>query len=95
MLTVGFCFVFQCDQCPSSSQEAELVAHLHDRMTEQRYSEPISSFAIAVHPEPVFHVDILGEGRAALAKANNQLGMNLLIHWGHLWSLFKYPCPLR
>nr|XP_056719462.1 phosphoribosylformylglycinamidine synthase [Euleptes europaea] len=44
-------------------------------MTEQRYPEPISSFDIAVRPEPVFHVDILGEGRAALVKANNQLGL--------------------
>ncbi|XP_044277361.1 phosphoribosylformylglycinamidine synthase [Varanus komodoensis] len=68
-------YLFKCDARPSSSQEAALVSSLHDRMTEERYPKPISSFAIATRPEPVFHVDILGEGRAALAKANNQLGL--------------------
>ncbi|XP_060112179.1 phosphoribosylformylglycinamidine synthase [Heteronotia binoei] len=68
-------YLIKCDQRPSLSQEACLVASLHDRMTEQRYLEPITSFAVAVRPEPVFHVDILGEGRAALVKANNQLGL--------------------
>uniref|UniRef100_A0ABM5EIX1 phosphoribosylformylglycinamidine synthase n=1 Tax=Pogona vitticeps TaxID=103695 RepID=A0ABM5EIX1_9SAUR len=68
-------YLFKCDQHPPASQETALACSLYDRMTEQRYPEPISSFAVAVHPEPVFYVDILGEGRAALAKANNQLGL--------------------
>ncbi|XP_053121790.1 phosphoribosylformylglycinamidine synthase [Hemicordylus capensis] len=68
-------YLIKCDQCPSPSQEESLVSLLYDRMTEQRYPEPISSFAVATAPEPVFHVDILGEGRAALVKANNQLGL--------------------
>ncbi|KAJ7313070.1 hypothetical protein JRQ81_004337 [Phrynocephalus forsythii] len=68
-------YLFKCDKRLSSSQETTLAASLFDRMTEQRYPEPISSFAIATHPEPVFYVNILGEGRAALAKANIQLGL--------------------
>lgn len=68
-------YLIKCNQCPSSSQEASLVSLLHDRMTEQCYPEPISSFAIATRPEPVFEVDILGKGRAALVNANNQLGL--------------------
>ncbi|KAG8140823.1 putative Phosphoribosylformylglycinamidine synthase protein, partial [Naja naja] len=54
-------------------KETLLVASLYDRMTEQTYPEPIQSFAVATHPEAVFYVDILGEGRPALMKANNQL----------------------
>ncbi|ETE69596.1 Phosphoribosylformylglycinamidine synthase, partial [Ophiophagus hannah] len=68
-------YLFKCDQLPTSSQETQLVASLYDRMTEQTYPEPIQSFAVATRPEAVFHVDILGEGRPALMKANNQLGL--------------------
>nr|XP_060636066.1 phosphoribosylformylglycinamidine synthase-like [Anolis sagrei ordinatus]XP_060636070.1 phosphoribosylformylglycinamidine synthase-like [Anolis sagrei ordinatus] len=68
-------YLFKCDQPPTPSQEATLVSSLYDRMTEQCYPEPINSFAVATRPEPVFDVDILGEGRAALVKANNQLGL--------------------
>ncbi|KAJ6652382.1 hypothetical protein lerEdw1_011612 [Lerista edwardsae] len=68
-------YLIKCNQRPSSSQEASLVSLLHDRMTEQCYPKPISSFAIATHPEPVFEVDILGKGRAALVNANDQLGL--------------------
>uniref|UniRef100_A0A670ZB11 Phosphoribosylformylglycinamidine synthase n=1 Tax=Pseudonaja textilis TaxID=8673 RepID=A0A670ZB11_PSETE len=60
---------------PNSPQETQLVASLYDRMTEQTYPKPIQSFEVATRPEAVFHVDILGEGRLALIKANNQLGL--------------------
>ncbi|XP_028558155.2 phosphoribosylformylglycinamidine synthase [Podarcis muralis] len=68
-------YLFKCGQRPSAPQEASIASTLYDRMTEQCYPEPISSFAIATRPEPVFHVDILGEGRPALVEANNQLGL--------------------
>uniref|UniRef100_A0A8D0HRT0 Phosphoribosylformylglycinamidine synthase n=1 Tax=Sphenodon punctatus TaxID=8508 RepID=A0A8D0HRT0_SPHPU len=65
----------KCAQRPSPAQEACLVSSLCDRMTEQRYPKPIDSFAVAARPEPVFHVDVMGEGRAALEKANSRLGL--------------------
>ncbi|XP_071477860.1 phosphoribosylformylglycinamidine synthase-like [Diadema antillarum] len=55
--------------------ERAIVAALHDRMTECRYSEPLKSFAINVNPEDVYDVDIMEQGQAALRKANKDLGL--------------------
>uniref|UniRef100_M4AAV8 Phosphoribosylformylglycinamidine synthase n=1 Tax=Xiphophorus maculatus TaxID=8083 RepID=M4AAV8_XIPMA len=53
----------------------ELVGCLHDSMTECVYQHPITSFAVETTPQPVFEVDILGKGRAALETANRELGL--------------------
>ena len=47
----------------------------HDRMTEQEYEEPISSFDIAVETEKVQFVPIMEEGRKALEKINSEKGL--------------------
>ena len=47
---------------------------LHDRMTQCRYTEPVKTFDLEVAPEPVFEVDVVGQGRRALEKANKDLG---------------------
>ncbi|XP_061680318.1 phosphoribosylformylglycinamidine synthase [Syngnathoides biaculeatus] len=52
-----------------------LIVILHDSMTECAYEHPVTSFAVDARAQPVFEVDVLGEGRAALEKANNQLGL--------------------
>ncbi|MGH0142820.1 UNVERIFIED_CONTAM: hypothetical protein FKN15_076654 [Acipenser sinensis] len=52
-----------------------LTSILFDKMTECIYSRPIESFAVETRPQKVFQVDILGEGRAALEKANQDLGL--------------------
>ncbi|XP_072040908.1 phosphoribosylformylglycinamidine synthase-like [Amphiura filiformis] len=44
-------------------------------MTECCYLEPIESFEIQVKPEPVYDIDVIGQGRAALEKANTDLGL--------------------
>ncbi|XP_071951338.1 phosphoribosylformylglycinamidine synthase-like [Antedon mediterranea] len=59
----------------SPKEEKLLVAVLHDRMTECRYHEPISSFEIKAKPEEVFEIDVIGEGKVALEKANKELGL--------------------
>ena len=43
-------------------------------MTECRYLKPLESFEIKVKPESVYDVDVIGQGRAALEKANKDLG---------------------
>ena len=48
---------------------------LHDRMTEQEYKEPISTFDIDVVTEQVTTVPIMEEGRAALEKINKEKGL--------------------
>ncbi|XP_068599770.1 phosphoribosylformylglycinamidine synthase [Brachionichthys hirsutus] len=53
----------------------KLIECLHDNMTECIYQRPVTSFAVEVKPQPVFEVDVLGKGRAALEKANGDLGL--------------------
>uniref|UniRef100_A0A4W4FS79 Phosphoribosylformylglycinamidine synthase n=1 Tax=Electrophorus electricus TaxID=8005 RepID=A0A4W4FS79_ELEEL len=53
----------------------KLIGLLYDSMTECVYPQPIASFSVDVRLQDVFEVDILGEGRAALERANNELGL--------------------
>lgn len=39
-------------------------------MTEQMYSEPLTSFAVDTLPTPVYTVPVMEQGRAALIKIN-------------------------
>jgi phosphoribosylformylglycinamidine synthase len=50
-------------------------AMLHDRMTEQEYKEPISTFATDVKPKKFVTVPIMEEGRSALEKINKEMGL--------------------
>ena len=52
----------------------KLIECLYDSMTECIYQHPITSFSVDTKPQPVFEVDILGKGRAALETANDELG---------------------
>lgn len=53
----------------------KLIGCLYDSMTECVYLQPISSFTVETRPQAVFEVDILGKGREALEKANDELGL--------------------
>uniref|UniRef100_A0A8C5DK69 Phosphoribosylformylglycinamidine synthase n=1 Tax=Gouania willdenowi TaxID=441366 RepID=A0A8C5DK69_GOUWI len=53
----------------------KLTDCLYDSMTECIYQQPISSFTVETKAQEVFEVDILGEGRSALEKANSDLGL--------------------
>ncbi|KAL5012475.1 hypothetical protein ScPMuIL_011026 [Solemya velum] len=55
--------------------EACISSKLHDRMTHCRYTEAVQDFGLNVTPDDVFEVDILGEGRSALERANKELGL--------------------
>ena len=52
-----------------------MALQVHDRMTEQIYAEPLSSFASPVTPSPVFTVPVLQQGRRALEEINEELGL--------------------
>ncbi|MED6236528.1 hypothetical protein ATANTOWER_010571, partial [Ataeniobius toweri] len=58
-----------------SGDVKKLIECLHDSMTECVYQHPITSFTVETRPQPVFEVDILGKGRAALETANHELGL--------------------
>lgn len=65
-------------QPPSAEMEAIALSALHDRMTEQHFSRPIQSFSLGSVPAPLNgSIDILTEGRPALEKANQELGLAL------------------
>jgi hypothetical protein len=59
----------------SEAAGREFLAPLHDRMTETRYPEPLTSFATGIVPEPVATVPVLADGRAALERLNRELGL--------------------
>ena len=48
---------------------------LHDRMTEQVYPEPLTTFDHGVKPVAVETVPIMSQGRAALEKINKERGL--------------------
>ena len=48
---------------------------LHDRMTEEEYEKPLSSFDTGATPKPVRTIPIMAEGRAALEKINKEMGL--------------------
>ncbi|XP_061744511.1 phosphoribosylformylglycinamidine synthase isoform X1 [Nerophis ophidion] len=68
-------FLIKPKDATSMGNVKKLISFLHDSMTECIYERPISSFAVDVKPQPVFEVDILGKGREALEKANDELGL--------------------
>ncbi|KAJ8388427.1 hypothetical protein AAFF_G00133030 [Aldrovandia affinis] len=68
----------------------KLISGLYDSMTECIYPCPIASFAVETRPQEVFEVDILGEGRAALEKANDELGLAF-----DSWDLDYYTALFR
>ncbi|KAF7203424.1 phosphoribosylformylglycinamidine synthase isoform X1 [Nothobranchius furzeri] len=53
----------------------KVIECLHDSMTECVYQHPIMSFTVETKPQAVFEVDILGKGRSALERANDELGL--------------------
>ncbi|XP_038182146.2 LOW QUALITY PROTEIN: phosphoribosylformylglycinamidine synthase [Arvicola amphibius] len=63
---------------PTAEMQAISLAALHDRMTEQHYPDPIQSFSPQSIPALLSgSIDILAEGRLALEKANQDLGLAL------------------
>ncbi len=53
----------------------KFLAAVHDRMTECRYHEPLVGFESGAHPEPVYEVQVIEEGRSALEKINREMGL--------------------
>ncbi|XP_062965913.1 phosphoribosylformylglycinamidine synthase [Cynocephalus volans] len=65
-------------QPTSAGVEAIALPVLHDRMTEQHFPHPIQSFSSENIPAPLNGpINILTEGRLALEKANEELGLAL------------------
>ena len=54
---------------------AAIKALLHDRMTEEEYVTPLTSFEAGVETKEIQWVPIMEEGRAALEKINDEMGL--------------------
>mmetsp|Transcript_14029 Transcript_14029/g.15233 ORF Transcript_14029/g.15233 Transcript_14029/m.15233 type:complete len:1320 (+) Transcript_14029:207-4166(+) len=53
----------------------ELKSMLHDKMTEEEYEKPLTTFDNGAQPEPVATIPIREKGRAALEKINEEKGL--------------------
>lgn len=53
---------------------SQLVAALHDPMTQQEYVKPLDSFTLDVRSEDWKEVDVLGGGEAVLQEVNKKMG---------------------
>jgi phosphoribosylformylglycinamidine synthase len=68
-------YLFVLSAPPSEDDVERLSALLHDRMTEERYVHPVTSFETGTEPERVERVPIMEEGRGALEKINREKGL--------------------
>ncbi len=59
----------------TAPERAAFAAMVHDRMTEQVYEAPLTSFASDTVPAPVATVPVVSQGRAALEKVNADIGL--------------------
>ena len=73
----------------SSDAEQAIVSLLHDRMTEQRYLSPLTSFQLPGSPKQWVEVDILNQGSEAIREIDKELGLSFdqqdLIYYTHLF----------
>eukprot|EP00798_Chlamydomonas_sp_ICE-L_P025491 gene25491-11147_t len=61
---------------PLSEEDKKAFAALvHDRMTEEMYKGPVSSFAIDATPAPVFFIPVMAQGKQALIDVNEEMGL--------------------
>ena len=56
-------------------QKSTFLGEVHDRMTECPYPEPLCTFETGIEPESVFEIPVMEEGRAALEKINQEMGL--------------------
>lgn len=68
-------FQLHANQGLTQSDIAAFAALVHDRMTEEVYLRPLASFDTDVVPEAVYTVPILNEGRTALERINDDMGL--------------------
>ena len=60
-----------------SQNLSEFLSLVHDRMTECQYQEPLKTFETGIKPETVYTIPLLEEGKSALAKVNQKMGLGL------------------
>ncbi len=62
---------------PDEERMKKFSDGLYDRMTECIYPEQLKTFDSGIKPEPVYHVPLIEQGKAALWKINIEMGLGL------------------
>ncbi len=68
-------FLLERDRPLDDDEVRRFLSLVHDRMTETRYIEPLTTFETGMVPEPFFVIPLLEEGREALERVNRELGL--------------------
>jgi phosphoribosylformylglycinamidine synthase len=68
-------YLLKTRQALPEDVEAGFLGALHDRMTECPYPAPLTDFDSGTDPAPVATVPVTAEGRAALERINDELGL--------------------
>ena len=68
-------YLFSASPAIDPADVARHAAVLHDRMTEQIYPKPLESFISDAVAAPSRTIPLMAEGRAALEKVSNELGL--------------------
>lgn len=56
---------------------AQFITENHDRMTEQPYPMPLTTFETGAKPKPVFDVPLIEQGPDALRQVNRKMGLGM------------------
>ncbi|GMH42502.1 hypothetical protein BSKO_10421 [Bryopsis sp. KO-2023] len=68
-------FKLNCTKELSHEEKLSFASLVHDRMTEQVYEAPLTSFESDIVPAAVERIPVVAEGRKALEKVNEELGL--------------------
>jgi phosphoribosylformylglycinamidine synthase len=68
-------YAFQVSAQLSEPAISVMKGLLHDRMTEQEYVAPMTTFDSGARPAPVRTIPIMQQGRSALEKINTEMGL--------------------
>ena len=74
-LEVSRRYVFQLTESIDEKTIILLKSMLHDRMTEEEYPEPLTTFDSGAETVPTKTVPIMERGRAALEEINQEMGL--------------------
>ncbi len=68
-------YLLELDPPLRREEKETILPLLHDRMTECHYPQPLETFETGVSPKPVRRVPVIQEGKEALRRINQELGL--------------------
>ena len=75
--TKRFCLIMKEGASLNDNQLQKIKDLLHDKMVEQIYDSPLTTFASGISPEPVLSVPIMEQGKSALKDFIEKYGLQL------------------